>query len=125
MFPEYETVPDRGRPQFGTDRSLPSANWQHCKSAAGMLVERRKFQAYTARMEIERNLGVQPIAELIQQLHITPHILVESSTEQLTHKLVSRAVKGRRLTKNSQGKVVRAMNAATGQTYTVAQLFNY
>lgn len=76
-------------------------------------------------METERNLGVQPIAGLLTKLHLTPHILVESSTEQLTHKLVARAIKGRRLTKNSKGKVARALHAATGQVFTVDQLFNY
>jgi len=76
-------------------------------------------------METERNLGMQPLANLLTQLHITPHILVESSTEQLTHKLVSRAAKGRRLTKNSKGKIVRAMNTATGRAFTVKELFNY
>lgn len=76
-------------------------------------------------METERNLGIQPIAELLAQLHLTPHKLVECSTEQLTHKLVSRAIKGRRLTKKSKAKVIRAMQVATGESYTSEQLFNY
>ena len=72
-----------------------------------------------------RDFGPQPITDLMQQLHLKPHDLVEASTEQLTHKMVARAIKGRRLTSNSKGIVQRAMNQATGNVYKQAQLFNY
>jgi len=71
------------------------------------------------------NLGPQPIADLMQQLQLTPHDLVTASSEQITHKMVARAVKGRRLTNNSKGIVQRAMNQATGNVYKLSQLFNY
>lgn len=73
----------------------------------------------------ERNFGPQPIADLMQQLQLKAHDLVEASTEQLTHKMVARAVKGRRLTNNTKGIVQRAMNQATGNVYKLVQLFNY
>ena len=73
----------------------------------------------------ERNFGPQPIADLMQQLQLKAHDLVEASTEQLTHKMVARAVKGRRLTNNTKGIVQRAMNQATGNIYKLVQLFNY
>jgi hypothetical protein len=75
--------------------------------------------------DTERHFGPQPIADLMQELHLKPHDLVEASTEQLTHKMVARATKGRRLTSNSKGIVQRAMNQATGNVYKQAQLFNY
>ena len=75
--------------------------------------------------ENERNFGPQPIADLMQQLQLKGHDLVEASTEQLTHKMVARALKGRRLTSNSKGIVQRAMNQATGNVYKQVQLFNY
>ena len=56
---------------------------------------------------------------------LTGHDLVASSTEQITHKMVARAMKGRRLTANTQAKVLRALNAAAGKEYTLADLFNY
>ena len=56
---------------------------------------------------------------------LKPHDLVAVSTEQLTHKMVARAVKGRRLTANTMGKIVKALNAAAGKTYTAKELFNY
>ena len=77
------------------------------------------------RAENERNLGPQPIADLMHQLQLKAHDLVEASSEQLTHKMVARAVKGRRLTNNTKGIVQRAMNQATGNIYKQVQLFNY
>jgi hypothetical protein len=75
--------------------------------------------------ELERTLGPQPIADLMQQLQLRPHDLVAASNEQLTFKLVARALKGRRLTINSKGIVQRAINQATGKTWLQSQLFNY
>lgn len=73
----------------------------------------------------DRNKGPQPIAALMQQLQLKPHDLVTASTEQLTHKMVARAIKGRQLTINSKGIVQRAFMKATGRSWTQAQLFNY
>jgi hypothetical protein len=69
--------------------------------------------------------GPQPIAELMQSLKLKPHDLVAASTDQLTHKMVARAMKGRRLTNNTKGIVQRALNKATGNSYKLVQLFNY
>jgi hypothetical protein len=76
-------------------------------------------------MSPERNLGPQPIARLLEDLQLSPHALVEASTEQITHKMVSRAIKGRRLTQNTKDKVTRALNAASGRQYSADELFNY
>lgn len=76
-------------------------------------------------MEIERNLGIQPLAALLEELGLRPHDLVLASSEQLTHKLAARALRGRRLTDKSKAKVARALNAATGRTFEPSQLFNY
>ena len=75
--------------------------------------------------ESERNLGPQPIEEVMARHGLKAHDLVTASTEQLTHKMVSRACKGRRLTPNVQTKVLHAVNAATGRNYTIADLFRY
>lgn len=72
-----------------------------------------------------RELGVQPIAALLEKLQLKPHDLVAASTEQLTHKMVARAVKGRRLTSNTKGIVQRALNKAANSNFTFSQLFNY
>jgi len=75
--------------------------------------------------EIERNLGTQPIAQIMVEHNLKPHDLVAISTQQLTHKMISRACKGRKLTPNSQGKVLNAVNIATGKNYSLQDLFNY
>lgn len=77
------------------------------------------------KIEQLRELGVQPIAALLEQLQLKPHDLVAASTEQLTHKMVARAVKGRRLTGNTKGIVQRALNKAANSSFTFSQLFNY
>ena len=73
----------------------------------------------------ERNHGLQPIGALLERHGLKPSQLVEASGEQLTHKMVARAVKGRELTANTSGKVLRALNAASGASYTERDLFTY
>jgi hypothetical protein len=74
---------------------------------------------------IERDLGPQPIAAILAKNSLKPHDLVAASTQQITHKMVSRACKGRRLTLNTQTKVLNALNAATGKKFSLGDLFNY
>ena len=73
----------------------------------------------------ERNLGVQPIAGLLEELGLKPHDLVAASDEQISHKMVSRACKGRWLTPNVRGKLLRALNRATDGRHQMSDLFNY
>ena len=75
--------------------------------------------------EIERNLGPQPIGRILEQKGLQAKDLVAASTEQITHKMIARAIKGRRLTENSKAKVQRALQAATGESYELKQLFDY
>ena len=75
--------------------------------------------------EIERNLGEQPIARIMREHNLKPHDLVAASPVEMTHKMVARACKGRRLTLNTQSKVLAALNRATGKTYSLQDLFNY
>ena len=74
---------------------------------------------------IERNLGVQPIAQIMADHGLKARDLVAVSTEQITHKMVSRACKGRRLTHNVQGKLRNALNKSAGKDYSLAELFSY
>ena len=74
---------------------------------------------------VERNLGQQPIARIMREHNLKPHDLVAASATPLTHKMVSRACKGRRLTLNTQSKVLAALNRAAGQNYALGELFDY
>ena len=76
-------------------------------------------------MTEERNLGEQPLARLMADRDLKPADLVSVSAEQITHKMVSRAMKGRRLTENTMDKVHRAFDAASGEQHERSELFDY
>ena len=75
--------------------------------------------------DLERNLGEQPIAQLMAKHELKTGDLVEASTEHITRKMVARACKGRWLTPNVKAKILRALNKATDKTYALENLFNY
>ncbi len=58
-------------------------------------------------------------------LGLNNHDLVAASEEQLTHKMVAKARRGRWMTMRLRLKVLRALNNATGREYALADLFNY
>lgn len=76
-------------------------------------------------LEIDRNLGIQPIAKIMSDAGLKPHDLVSASDQQITHKMVTRACRGRRLTINTQIKILNALNNATGKNYGLSEVFNY
>ncbi|TAN60583.1 hypothetical protein EPN16_05040 [bacterium] len=75
--------------------------------------------------DIERDLGEQPIAKIMAGYGLKPNVLVKNSTEQISHKMVARAAKGRRLTPRAQLKILNALNKATEKNYSLNDLFNY
>ena len=75
--------------------------------------------------DIERNLGEQAVARLMAEHGLRAHDLVVASTEQITHKMVARACRGRRLTRGVQGKIRNALNRASGRQYALEDLFSY
>jgi len=91
----------------------------------------RLFREYCARAvagrtaATEHDLGEQPLAKVLLEHGLKAHDLVAISTEQLTHKMVSRACKGRRLTPNVQSKIRNALARCTGREYSIAELFTY
>jgi hypothetical protein len=74
---------------------------------------------------VVRDLGEQPIAKIMVELGLKPNDLVVNSTEQITHKMVSRAVKGRRLNLKIQYRILNALNKACGKKYELRDIFNY
>ena len=72
-----------------------------------------------------RDLGKQPISAIMALHGLKAHDIVAASTEQITHKMISRAVKGRRLTPNVQRKILGALNKAAGKKYSLKDLFLY
>ena len=60
----------------------------------------------------ERDHGVQPLDELMNAWGVSNHDLVEASPEQLNHKQVAKARRGRQLTLHMMQKVMRGFNIA-------------
>jgi hypothetical protein len=59
-----------------------------------------------------RDHGPQPLDQLMSGWGLTSHQLVDASDEQLNHKQVQRARKGRQLTLHLMQKLARTLNAA-------------
>ncbi len=70
--------------------------------------------------------GPQPLDTVLHTLGLKNSDLVKASREQLTHKVVAKGRKGRRLTLNAQWKICNALNACQSKkTYRLTDLFNY
>ena len=94
---------------------------------AGVNHRRHALRACVYMMDngIERNLGDQPVLSIMLAHGLVGHDLVAASSDQITHKMVSRACKGRRLSRRAQLKILAALNAATEREYSLTDLFNY
>lgn len=57
-----------------------------------------------------RELGQQPLDKLMTRLGLDNHDLVASSAEPLTHKMVQKGRKGRRLTPKIQCRILGSLN---------------
>ncbi len=78
------------------------------------------------------DLGTQPLDQIMQAASLSNHDLVAASSEQLTHKMVARGRKGRRLKRKIQVRILDALNAhtkslspETHRIYNLPDLFDY
>ena len=74
---------------------------------------------------IEMESGPQPLDQLMLDGGYKNNDLVSISQEGLTHKQVSKARKGRRITLRIQIKILNAWNSLTGDDINLDDLFNY
>ena len=72
-----------------------------------------------------RQMGVQPLDQILDRLELKNADLVSASTEQLTHKQVQKARKGRRITENIQAKIAKALNRIAEERFEIRDLFDY
>lgn len=71
-------------------------------------------------------LGTQPLDALMTRLGLSNHTLVAVSTEQLSHKVVQKARKGRRLTPKAKTKILNALHHLLPENrFAHRDLFNY
>lgn len=75
--------------------------------------------------QMQRDLGPQPLEGVLTEHGLSHHDVVAASTEQITHKMVNRACRGRRLSRRVQLKIRNAVNAAVEGSYTLKELFTY
>ena len=75
--------------------------------------------------DTEHDIGPQPVEGVLARHNLTHHDIVAASTEQITHKMVARACKGRKLSRRVQLKIVHAVNNVAGQDYKLKDLFTY
>jgi len=74
----------------------------------------------------KNDLAIQPLDALMIKHGLTNHALVAASTEQLSHKVVQKARKGRRLTPKAKTKVLNALHLAFPEKqFAHRDLFNY
>ena len=72
------------------------------------------------------DLGKQPLDVILYRMGLTNNDLVRASTEQLSHKVVQKGRKGRRLTLHAQTKILKALNAASPkEKFLPKDLFTY
>ncbi len=75
---------------------------------------------------MQDEFGIQPLDAMMESRSLQNDDLVQVSGEQLTHKQVLKARKGKFVTSNIKGKIVRAFNAVIeGGNYTQKDLFKY
>lgn len=71
-------------------------------------------------------MGIQPLDGILSGSGLKNSVLVEISTEQLTHKMIAKARKGRRVSQNVQRKILNALNACQKEKkYVLSDIFNY
>ncbi len=76
--------------------------------------------------KITRDMGVQPLVKILEQQGLSNHDLVAASTEQLTHKQVQKAGKGRRVSRNIQTKILNALQIARpDKEFVQGDIFTY
>jgi len=72
-------------------------------------------------------MGQQPLEAILQEMGLSNTDLVKASEDGLTHKMVRKGRRGRRLTRNVQMKILNALNKLSGEErqFKLRDLFNY
>ncbi len=76
-------------------------------------------------VEKKIEFGIQPLDQVMTDLELSNHDLVAASSDGLTHKQVGKGRKGRRLTRNIQDKIAKALSAAADKEFHVKEIFTY
>ena len=115
---------------------MPDFGWRNGDWQPGKYRDSRKMADVNAELTDsdadpdELNLGVQPFDTVMQELGVSNHELVEKCGEGLTHKAMTRARKGRRLTAKMKLRITQTLNAllkkrGVEREFRKRDLFNY
>ncbi|MFA6815912.1 MAG: hypothetical protein WCS73_06415 [Lentisphaeria bacterium] len=80
-----------------------------------------KFQS----PEKTREFGLQPIDRVINERGLNNHAVVAASSDQLTHKMLAKARRGRWLKPAVRHKIKDALNTLLNKNFKLEDLFNY
>jgi len=75
--------------------------------------------------ENQNELGLQPLDGILNKLNLSNKSLVDASEEQLSFKVLQKGRKGRKLTRNAQFKILKALNKTSGKEFKLKDLFTY
>jgi len=75
--------------------------------------------------EETREFGLQPIDRVINERGLNNHAVVAASTDQLTHKMLAKARRGRWLRPAIRHKIKDALNKLLDKNFKLEDLFNY
>lgn len=94
------------------------------------IMDTESSTATKTEVELERNLGTQPLDAVLQEHQLSNHDLVAQCEVGLNHKNIQRARKGRRLTPKMKVRITETLNALLRQRkieqqFGVRDLFNY
>ncbi len=115
----------------------PPGRTERASRKSDFVLSAGSFVRYTSAMQDDmRDHGPQPLDGLMDRWKLSNHQLVDESVEQLNHKQVQKARKGRQLTLHMMLKVTRTLNDAIlkrlpkerrgdFQPYLHRHLFNY
>ena len=97
------------------------------------MIEKQKSISSLERAVAGGDYGTQPLDSLMVEHSLSNSAVVEASPEPVTHKMINKARRGRRLSRKVQIKVLAAFNQAMAKSqpsedtpcYTFQDLFNY
>ena len=97
------------------------------------MIEKQKSMSSLERAVAGGDYGAQPIDALMAEHNLSNSSVVEASPQPITHKMINKARRGRRLSRKVQTKVLDAFNQAMTKIhpgedtpcYTFQDLFNY
>ncbi|MFT4638555.1 MAG: hypothetical protein ACI8T1_001876 [Verrucomicrobiales bacterium] len=89
------------------------------------MIEKQKSTFPEERAIAGGEYGTQPLDALMTELGLSNTNVVDAAEDAVTHKMVNKARRGRRLSRSVQLKVLAALNGAVKRTNSTAEALCY